>query len=150
MLYAKSAYTSQNLSKKAMQPYSRFEHLLYSDSARKRVKVTQLNTRGLFELRPRLKIAGIRDQRGTLVAVLECNVPGYGTTLVQNEAIVVEDGNLAKRLLLEVSGRLVLAFGDVDLDKLVRNIFLLENCGDSACTGGYSETDEFENHFGGY
>jgi len=78
------------------------------------VKVAGLNGAGLFEDGPFLDAIG--DELGALVGVFCLEVSADRPALVQDEAIVVEVGDLAEGLLLEVGGRLVLALHEVDFD----------------------------------
>ena len=55
-------------------------------------------------------------------------------------------GNLSEGLLFQVFWTLVLFVCDVDRDKLVRNLFLLEDRGHSLSASGLRHAIELQNH----
>lgn len=95
-----------------------------------------------------LQVAIVRDKLRALAGELLGDVLGDGPALKDKEAVVVEDGDLAKRLLLAELGRFVLSNGEVDGHQLVGDVLLFEGGEDPLSAGGGCGTVHFDGHVG--
>ena len=111
------------------------------------VKVRLLNTSSLFELGQLFGIG--RDQAG-VGTILTNEVTSDGATFVEFEVIVgiVDDvRDLAKGLVLEESGSIVLAFGELNGVKLILNADLFGNGCDTTSASREGSAVNMDSHF---
>ena len=139
-----------------------FEDLLHCDPRCVGFEIWLFDGYRLFELGVAFDIG--RDEFGALVRKFGFNVTRDGSTLVKNESIVIlrntsdvecppetddthDIWNLAKRLLFEVFWGLVLTFRKVDGDKLVWDLFFLQDSSDPTSAGRHRRAVDFQDHF---
>ena len=111
------------------------------------VKVRLLDTSSLFELGQLFGIG--RDQAG-VGTVLTNEVTSDGTTFVEFKVVVgiVDDvRDLAEGLVLEESGSLVFAFGELDGVKLILNADLFGDGCDTTSASGEGSAVDMDSHF---
>jgi len=120
------------------------EDLLGGDAAGRGIKVSGFDRSGLLEETVGKDVlGGVGEEVGL---VLEGEVAGDGAALVDELAIILEDGDLAERLELEEFGALVGAGHHVNVDELERNIEFLQDDSNATAAGGEGEGVELENH----
>jgi len=120
------------------------EDNLAGDPRCSRIEVGNLHRGSLLEETVCLRVGGVGKEVGL---VLDGEVTSDSAALVDEETVVLEDGDLAERLHFHESGRLVFTLHHVDGDQLEGNIKLLQDDGDTATAGGEREGMELEDHF---
>jgi len=120
------------------------EDLLPSNSGCMGIPVGALDGSGLLDEGPLLEILGV--ELGALVGIFDGDVTTDGTTFIEDETIVLKDGDLAEGLKLHESFRFVFTLGHVDVDKLEGDFFLNENSRYTLSAGGDGEAVEFQDH----
>lgn len=108
------------------------------------LEVVQLDRSGLLEHRFLFETCG--KEGYAFVGILGSEISADSTAFKEDEAIVIDIGDLTERLLFQVLRRFMLAFHEIDVNQLERDLLLAQNNTNATRGGRLASSVELENH----